>query len=72
LEILDELRSTQIFKEMENDFVLIFSISDCDLPETVIEYNKKFNSKEISNEYEQWLKEENENENENENEEDDE
>jgi hypothetical protein len=47
---------------MKNDFVLLFSIGDCDLPEMAIEYNKNYNSEEVSNEYEQWLKEEDENE----------
>jgi 2-polyprenyl-3-methyl-5-hydroxy-6-metoxy-1,4-benzoquinol methylase len=45
---------------MKNDFALLFSISDCDLSEMIIEYNKKYNSSEIVNEYEQWIKEESE------------
>jgi hypothetical protein len=58
VELLEELKTEQLFKDLNNDFVLLFSISDCDLPEMVIEYNKKYNSKEIVNEYEQWLLEE--------------
>ena len=60
VEILDELKTIQLFKNMKSDFVLLFSVSDCELPEIVIEYNTKYNTKEIVNEYEQWLKEENE------------
>jgi len=60
LEVLNELKSNGLFKDMKNDFVLLFSISDCDLSEMVIEYNKKYNSNEIVNEYEQWIKEESE------------
>jgi hypothetical protein len=60
VEILDEFKTLQLFENMKNDFILLFSISDCELPEIVVEYNKKYNSKETTNEYEQWLKEENE------------
>jgi hypothetical protein len=37
--------------------LLLFSISSFEIPETVIEYNKKYNNKNISEEYEKWLKE---------------
>jgi hypothetical protein len=60
VEILDELKTMQLFENMKSDFVLLFSISDCELPEIVIEYNKKYNTNETANEYEQWLKEEDE------------
>ncbi|MDR2679555.1 MAG: leucine-rich repeat protein, partial [Tannerella sp.] len=55
LEILEELKKENLFKGAKKDFVLMFSVINGDIPETVIEFNKKHNSKETVNEYEQWL-----------------
>jgi hypothetical protein len=60
LEILDEMKVSEVFSELKSNFVLLFSVSDCDMPKTATEYNKRYNSAEIANEYEQWLKDESE------------
>jgi hypothetical protein len=57
VEIIDELKEEQCFKNLSNDFLLLFSISSFDFPELVIEYNKKYNSENNSKEYEQWINE---------------
>jgi hypothetical protein len=57
VEIIHELKEEQYFKDFDNDFLLLFSISSFEIPETVIEYNKKYNNKNVSEEYEKWLKE---------------
>jgi hypothetical protein len=55
-EILDELKKENLFQGAKTDFVLMFSVIHCDdIPEAVIEFNKKHNSKDVINEYEQWL-----------------
>jgi hypothetical protein len=59
-ETLDELKNEHLFDGLNDDFVLLFSVSDSDclFYEKIIEYNKKYNAKNISEEYEQWIKEE--------------
>jgi hypothetical protein len=57
VEIIDELKEEQHFKNLPDDFILLFSISSFDFPELVIEYNKKYNSKNNMKEYEQWINE---------------
>jgi hypothetical protein len=57
IEVIKELKEEQYFKNLSNDFLLLFSISSFDFPEFVIENNKKYNSKNIAEEYEQWINE---------------
>jgi hypothetical protein len=56
IDVLDEMKNELYFNELKEDFVLLFSISDSDFTETIIEYNKKFNSKIIAKEYDEWVK----------------
>ena len=58
LETLEELKNEHLFKGLKENFILLFSVSDSEFTEMIIEYNKKYNSKDITEEYEQWVKEE--------------
>ena len=55
VEILFELKSEQLFFDQKEDFILIFYVDDWNLPNEILDYNKKYNSKIIVNEYEQLL-----------------
>jgi hypothetical protein len=57
VEIINELKEEHYFKNLSDDFLLLFSISSFEFPEIIIEYNKKYNAKNISEEYEQWINE---------------
>lgn len=57
VEMLYELKTDGYFNDMNDDFVLLFSISSFEFPEIVIEYNKKYNSSAIAKEYEHWVNE---------------
>jgi hypothetical protein len=57
VEILNELKGEQYFKDFNDDFLLLFSLSNFEYPEMVIEYNKKYNNKTFSEEYEKWINE---------------
>ncbi|GHU19648.1 hypothetical protein FACS189475_07220 [Betaproteobacteria bacterium] len=54
VEALAELRKEQCFKELKDDFILLVSVETYEIPNIVLEYNMKNNSKTIADEYYQW------------------
>lgn len=53
--LLEELRNENLFKEMSSDFVLLFGVSDFSEVKLEIEFNKKLNSEKLASEFEKWI-----------------
>jgi len=60
VEVLAELKQEGIFTTMEEDFVLMFAVSDFSEPELETSFVKKLNNEELTNEFEVWLESESE------------
>ena len=55
VEAFAELKNEQFFKELKDDFILLVSVESYEIPNIVLEYNMKNNSKAIADEYYQWV-----------------
>jgi len=58
VEALYELKEEDCFKNMNNEFILLVAASRTD-EKLILEYNKKYNSKNAGDEYYQWAFEQN-------------
>lgn len=58
VEVLEELKEKKLFKNMSEDFVLMFAVSDFSEHALEIEYVKRLNSQPLAKEFEIWIKEE--------------
>lgn len=58
VEVLEELKQEGIFTKMEDDFVLMFAVSDFSEPELETNFVQRLNSEQLTNEFEVWLESE--------------
>jgi len=55
VKVLEELKAEELFKDMNDDFVLMFGVSDFSDHKLEISFVKRLNSKELADEFEQWI-----------------
>lgn len=55
VKVLEELRAEGLFKGMNDDFVLMFGVSDFSDHKLEISFVKRLNSEILANEFEQWI-----------------